>query len=532
MACGNPVSVRYVDESLTGLKTVGCHDGYSVFLEWHRGFASPNTAHLMYNIYFSSVKNDIYSEGVKFTAPGNITNTFIRGGFRPGDVYYFAVRGTAFEQNTIRSDELETEQGLYIFPETSLVENITSTTTRIPVDDASIFPSYGIIQIGAELIQYSSRDLVDNLLILASVNDRGIYGYEPRLHTTDGYDGVRYYENPFVRLWTGFESVNNAVGLCDIKFQHQYAFTAEDGYREKTDLVSGNSNLAVVEEENNGFPAYDNSGYRRTYLPDLLAGKCVGSYFGGEWGCAASDENSGGLRGISVQDQMLAREEYLLQSTGEPVVLFKRKRTGIQSQHYDLYKQNTAYRGLDSYGTEIVGGYDQYFSPRRSDGKILVRFGPTKEDIKRMDEGLENSYVPDCWMLPVPAINDGDFLIRFNQDGTEEWRYEIIDVTRNKTLLTEVGAQKFTAVRVRKTDPIYQVRSFRDTSMYPSEIMTTISSVPGAIAPHTHRLIINENITNPNQINQMTSTSLSHSHPIINGLVGNVLSHSHSIILP
>ena len=120
-----------------------------------------------------------------------------------------------------------------------------------------------------------------------------------------------------------------------------------------------------------------------------------------------------------------------------------------------------------------------------------------------------------------------------NQDGTEEWRYEIIDVTRNRSFLTQSGMQKFKAVRVRKTDPICQVRAFRDTAMFPKELLTGIGSIPGpgGLPPHMHRLITNENISSVSQINQMTSVDQGHNHAIVSGIVQTVVGHTHVILL-
>lgn len=521
------------DRSLHGLRTVASlGDGYSVALEWHQAYlVSPNSWDLYYNIYFSSEKSGVFREGVKFVAPSNQLTTILHGGFKRGNVYYFAVRSTAHELGTLLFNQLPEFDGLRMYPEAVLRENITATDTIIPVDDASVFPSSGLIIIGAEIIGYSAVDLVNNNLLLFSLDQRGMYGYEPRLHTTDGYDGVRYYDNQFVRTWYGFEDGNTAQGLEEIKFDGQYARTNEDGYRNRVDIVTSENDLKVVEDANADFPSYDLAGYDRTYMGDYLSGKCVGTYFGGEYGCADGyDNGTGAVRGLSVQEHMNMREEYLLELTGEPVVLFKRQWEGKESFLHDSTRENTIYRGFDNHGTTMVSGYEQYYNPRRSDGKILVRFGPTKEDIKREDSGLENTFIPNCWTLVTPSIKDGDFFIRFSQDGTVEWRYEIIDVERNRTLLQESGQQKFTAVRVRKTDPIYQVRSFKDTAMYPNTILTGLGGVsgPGGIPPHMHRLVRSEG----KPISQMTSVVQGHNHPVYdNGVVGTVLGHSHELIL-
>jgi len=532
--CKLPVTLRTFDRSLNGLRTVTClGDGYSVLLEWHKYYQSPNTWTLVYNLYWSSNHSDVFKEGVKFVVPGNQRTATIQGGFKRGDIYYFAVQASAHEPGTLLFDQLPQVNGLRMYPETVLRENISATDTIIPVQDASLFPPSGIILIGAEPISYSAVDIVDNNLLLFSIDQRGQYGYQARMHTVDGYDGYHYFDPPFVTLWKGFEDGNSVIGLEEIKFELQYARTNEDGYRERKDVLTGSKNLDVVDAANANFPIYDQRGWVSTYLPDYLSGKCVGTYFGGEYGCADGYGDDGAIRGLGVQDIMNQREEYLLQTTGEPVVLFRRMWEGKQSRFYDSSRENTIYRGLDTHGTSLVLGYEQYFSPRRSDGKILVRFGPTKEDLKRDDPGIENTFIPSCWTLVIPAIKDGDFIIRFNQDGTEEWRYEIIDVERNRVLLQESGQQKFTAVRVRKTDPIYQVRAIRDTSMFPREVLTGIGYVPGpgGIPPHMHRIVVNEKVMTLSQINQTTSVEQGHNHQVVSGVVQSMLGHTHQIVL-
>jgi hypothetical protein len=534
MACNPPVNIRTFDRSVHGLRTVTCvGDGYTVNLEWNKAYAVPSTWTLVYNLYWSTEQSDVFTDGVKFVVPGDQVAATIRGGFRRGDIYYFAVRATAHEPGTLLFDQLPQAQGYRMYPEAALRENITATDTVIPVDDASEFPPSGIVLIHAEPIAYSSLDLVDNNLILSSVDQRGMYGYEPRIHTTDGYDGVHQYEDSFVKIWPGFEDGNNAVGLEEIKFEFQYARTNEDGYREREDILTNNDNLTVVDDEYADFPPYDQAGWDRTHLEDYLSGKCVGTYFGGEYGCADGYESDGSRRGLSLQDHILMREEYLLELTGEKCMLFRRKWRGKESQHHSPTRENTAYRGLDNFGTTLVMGYEPYYNPRRPDGKIYIRFGPTKEDLKREEPGIENTFIPNCWTLPIPGLQDGDFFIRFNEDGSDEWRYEIIDVERNRTILHSTGQQKFTAVRVRKTDPIYQVRSIRDTSPLPTELLTGIGSVsgPGGIPPHMHRIVVPEGTSLVASVDQMTSWDHGHNHAVINGVVQTVLGHTHDILL-
>jgi hypothetical protein len=535
-ACAPPVKLYTFDRSLHGVRTVLCNDGYTVALEWHKEYLNPNNWDLVYNIYWSTKQSDVYSEGVKFVFKPEVNDCYLSlnlyGYFDPGKTYYFAVKGAGHDPGTLLFDQLPSGNipGLKTYPEAALAHDIYPIDLVIPLDDVSGFPSTGIVLIGAELISYSNVDIVNNTLIVA---ERGLYGYQRRIHTVDGFDGFHYYDNPFVRIFKGWEDENTAVGMIVIKFEDQYARVYQDGYgfRERVDILSGSGNLSVVDAANDGFLAYDQAGWDRTYLPDYLEGKCVGTYFGGEYGCADGNESDGSIRGLGVQDHMNMREEYLLEITGEPVMLFRRMWSGKQSQHTSATLENTTHRGLDTYGTSLVTGYNQYFNPRRSDGKILVRFGPTKEDLKREEFGIENSFIPNCWTLVTPTIKDGDFIIRFNQDGTEEWRYEIIDVDRNRTILQESGAQKFTAVRVRKTDPICQVRSILDTSTEPSEVLTSIGMVsgPGGILAHMHRIVLVNGVC----LSQLTSIDQGHNHPVDeNNIIGNVLNHSHTIIIP
>jgi hypothetical protein len=222
----------------------------------------------------------------------------------------------------------------------------------------------------------------------------------------------------------------------------------------------------------------------------------------------------------------------MLEATGEPVVLLRRRWTGITCDCYRLNNEHQDGRCKNCFGVGFVGGYDQYYNPRRSDSRILIRFPPTIDDLAMKDHGLQQNFVPsNAWTLPVPAIKDRDVIIRFNQDGIEEFRYEIVNVTRNKLMFSLSGAQSMTIYRLDRTDPVYQFRSIRDTSLYIGKINTSMG-VLRSHGPHYHVVTINESITSLNQVNSTTSTVMGHSHPIISGICQEVLGHQHEIILP
>lgn len=183
------------------------------------------------------------------------------------------------------------------------------------------------------------------------------------------------------------------------------------------------------------------------------------------------------------------------------------------------------------YGTKFVFGYEQYFNPRSSDGRIKVRPGPTVENLKIYEAGLESEFPLDLWSLTVPTIKTRDIIVLFDQNDNESFRYEVAGVTRNDTILGLDGGQKLSTFRIRKTDPAYQIRIFRDTASFPSKLNTSLGFALG-LPPHSHQIVINEKILAVNQINQTTAVSQGHNHPIIAGIVQAVLGHTHTIILP
>ena len=182
------------------------------------------------------------------------------------------------------------------------------------------------------------------------------------------------------------------------------------------------------------------------------------------------------------------------------------------------------------HGSKFVVGYEQYFNPRRSDGRIMMRFSPADEDVKMQEAGLESDMQADVWTLTVPTIKDRDILIRFDQDGNEEFRYEVLSVNRNKTISSLQGGQKLRVQRIRKFDPSYQIRAFKDTSMFPSVINTSSGSTTG-IPAHSHAITINEKTTSLTQINQTTGIAFGHTHSVIDGIVQTALGHTHIITI-
>jgi hypothetical protein len=542
----------YLNPVRAGLDAVSSlGDGSVINLKWYKAYPSIKTNGIAYHIYYSNVKEDVYSDGVKYVSiDGSLEANII--GLTPGQLYFFSIRPVEYTPSYLENDfniilinnfnvvliidDLETQlplvyDSLRAYPTSILRSNISESDLIIPLLNTDEFPDVGIIKIGIELIQYSSVDKVNNNLILTSLDQRGYNNTPNYLHTINGYDGYNSW-NPSISLFIAGENTSfDRIFMCQSRFEYpNFPFTLVDGYRQVLKDIL-NTDLSSSDAENINFPVYDYAGYHRTDPVQLLNGTCVGSYIGGEMGCIDGYGNINFIRGLSLQDQNNQRQEILLNVTGRPAVLIKRVHTGIQCSCYLASSEYQDDRCPLCYGTKFVFGYEQFFNPRRSDGRILVRTSPADDGVKMQEAGLESELNLDLWTLTVPTIHQRDVIILFDVDDNEEFRYEVGTVTRNNTIVGMEGGQKFKGMRIRKTDPAYQIRVFRNTAMFPSKLNTTIGFTIG-IPPHSHEIVVNEGILTTNQINQTTSVVQGHNHPVIDGTIMEVLGHRHNIILP
>ena len=634
-------------------------DGYTISVSWYQAGHVVQSKKIAYHIYYSTVKENVFTEGVKYVSIDSALQANLID-LTPGQMYFVAVRPIEYDPLVFNLNNLPIAyDNLRVYPSSVLRSNMTATGLTVPLLDASDFLPTGFVKVGVELIQYSSVDYLNNnlnvpapgagatnaslvnqgggnyytrkdgyigtgtitgltLLDLNALNQdweikcifvqrnisnipitgtakfiavgsisgtskdgynnpiiwtangitvsNGVFSFAladsspvfretdtflikiaaavaggdggrgygnsvARSHTVAGFDGYNMW-NPTVMMFTaGEDQTFDRIYACQSRFEYyNYQYTTADGYHQVLkDLLS--TDLSAADADNVGFPMYDYAGYHRTDPVQLLNGTCVGSYIGGEMGCIDANGNVQILRGFSLQDQNTQRQEILLSVTGKPAVLIKRVQTGITCSCYLPSSEHPDDRCPFCYGTKFVFGYEQYFNPRRSDGRIMVRPGPAEESLKRYEAGMESEFPLDLWALTVPTIKTRDIIVMFDQDNNEEFRYEIASVTRNNTIVGLQGGQHMKAIRIRKFDPAYQIRVFRDTSDFPSKLNTSISFVPG-IPPHLHEIVVNEGIMSVNQINQTTNVVQGHNHPIINGKVMEVLGHTHQIILP
>jgi len=630
-------------------------DGETINVKWRQAYPDNSSNKIAYYIYYSTLKEDVYSEGVKYVSiddslEANIIN------LTPGQLYYFSVRPIEYDSDTYNLSNILpiAYDNLRICASSLLRSNITATGLIIPLLDISDFPSSGFIKAGAELIQYSSIDQIQNNLLVPSAsfidgylieqNDgyytpnpnnigdgyligltlvntniqtetwniecvgvqkdiygnnisgtakfisigsitgtkrdgytnpiiwiadgytisNGIFSFSilennifsigdsflikiegsrsiksgrgcqhtlPISHNTSGFDGYVLWNPQIVFYVSGEDNRWDNIFMCQSRFEYpNFQYTTEDGYHQITkDILT--TDLSVSDESNSNYPSYDYSSYHRVDPTLLLNGTCVGSYIGGEYGCIDKYGNEHILRGLSLQDRNIQRQEILLSITGRPAVLIKRRQTGITCSCYLPSSQYPDDRCPVCGGGKFVTSYEQYFNSRRSDGRILVRISPSDENLKMYESGLESELALDIWTLTVPTIKSRDIIILFDIDDNEEFRYEVLTVTRNTTILGMQGAQKMKVSRIRKTDPAYQIRAFRNTSELPSKFNTTIGLTTG-ISPHTHECVRNEK--DISTWSQTTSVSQGHNHQVVYKnnelIVMTGLGHNHRII--
>lgn len=518
----NPIRV-----GLDHVQSLG--DGTTVNMRWFKSYPVIKTNKIAYNIYYSTIKEHVFTEGVKYVSnDGSLEANIID--LTPGQEYFFSVRPVEYNPSEIDLSILpDAYDTLKVYPFTFLRQDISDIDTIIPVTDITSFPNSGIIKIGIELIQYSSIDHINTNFI---VSKRGYGSTVARIHTTTGFDSYTVWD-PIISLHVEEESSKfDRIFVCQSRFEYpNFPVTLIDGYHQVTkDLLT--SDLETSDASNVGFPMYDYAGYHRTDPVLLLNGTCVGSYIGGEMGCIDGYGNYNLVRGLNLQDHNDQRQEIELSFTGRAAVLIQRMRTGITCSCYLASSEYPDDRCPFCLGTKFVHGYQQYFNPRRSDGRILIRVSPTDEQVKMYEAGLESEFPITFWSLTVPTIKSRDIIILFDIAGNEEFRYEVLSITRNNTLLGQQGGQICRAARIRKFDPAYQIRVFRDTAMFPTKLNTTISFVPG-IPPHIHTITRNE--SDPSNWSQTTSVSQGHNHPVIiqNGLpvLMEELGHTHDVII-
>jgi len=514
-------------------------DGTSITLEWFTPYPTIPTNKVAIHIYFSENRDTLYFEGVKYVYFGTDTSVTLSG-FTPGELMYFAIRAFEYNPTTLDFTTFPVVQpNVTYIPQSLLASNITATALAIPLVDASEFPATGIILIGSELIHYETK--TGNTLNCASLNDRGYQNTVPRPHSVDGTDTslTFLFYRQGASLYLGPDETNyDKDVMVEIRYDYPNFPGNATGYSQVTeDIVD--VDLSNSDAMNIGFPMYDYAGYHRQDPNMLIKGECLGTYQGGEMYCQDDDNGVGRvIRGVSLQDRNNQRQEMLLRSTGVPTALLQRQMTGIRCKCMILHQEAPGAMCEICVGTGFVHGWVQYFNPRNSDGRLLIRYSPYDDLVKQDEGGFDPEISTDCWSLTVPTIKPRDLLVKYDKyTDQEEFRYEVTGVTRNNTMIGLEGMQKLKIVRVRKTDHVYKIKVFGDTATMPQWLnLGPMAPVPGGVLPtnlanHLHQIRKNES----NSMNwiQNSTVSAGHNHEILvlNGVltVVPILNHTHSI---
>lgn len=511
--------------------------GTEAELQWNEAAPYEEDDFVAYNVYEATKRVDVFSDPPKFLV---VDQKATVGGLPPGNTHYFGLRATEIAPAVSSLLGLrQVGQNMFAYPETALDGYLLDDAVVVPVLSVDGFPEYGIVEIDTELVRYLELRQFPPALV-TDATGRGYLGTTAEAHISGSV----------VLLWRGNEDGNTIIAEATPSFQKpNYAITwvlgdgyGPDGYRDgydgydasgrdgyffpkqikRDDLTTDGSNNDALSD----FPRMDYCGtYRRRPPSDFWKGQCIGSYFGG-----VQLRDGHLVRANDVQDQMLQREELLLETTGEPFVLLRRLWTGVRCSCFMLRREHPDARCPICFSVGFVTGYEQFFNPRRPDGRILVRVDPATDDLKIGDNGLTPDYKPSSWTMAFPAVKDRDILVRFNQNNTEEMRYEVLDVTRVRAFFGQAGVQKFNMQRFHRTDIVYQYAVTRDFSPYAVTLVTGVAAGPG-IQSHAHTVHVPQglNLALFNGTTTVNTGSEKHSHIVRSGKVLVVLGHTHSL---
>jgi len=443
-----PIPTWIFKIGLNRVEDVG--NGTGVRLVWDEARPANLNNQVHYNIYFSDTRLGVFDGEPEAITTGQTAVINIP----PGNINYFAVKATDFNPEDFDITELiQISPDVFQYPgEQTLLNDIDAYGVTLQVADTSEFASSGFLLVDIEIIQYVGKSATEFF-----VEDTG-RGQGLTI-------AVPHSSGATIKMWRGVQDGNTIIDRGVASWDESLGtprkvdeigeFNVDtDGYREnKLDIVT--TDLSASDANTADFSAYDFKGYHRPSLQDTFSGRCVGSYVGGDFG---------GFRGLDFQDRNLARLDTMLQLTGEAVILLRRKQTGRRCRCAGLRREHPRTRCAFCFGTGFDGGYDRFINTRaiseftvNVQGKIMIRIYPYKDDVQlQPHQGFIQPSELTAWTLVFPTVKDRDILIRFNEDGVEEFRYECLDVTRNKLFFGESGKQEFRMRRLDKTDVVMQ----------------------------------------------------------------------------
>ena len=82
----------YYNPVLCGTEAVSSlGDGTTINIKWHKAYPNNSSNSILYHIYYSTIKTNVFSDGVKYISSDGSLNANIID-LTPGQEYYFAIR--------------------------------------------------------------------------------------------------------------------------------------------------------------------------------------------------------------------------------------------------------------------------------------------------------------------------------------------------------------------------------------------------------------------------------------------------------
>jgi hypothetical protein len=254
------------------------------------------------------------------------------------------------------------------------------------------------------------------------------------------------------------------------------------------------------------FKSYPYCGYHRYSPQDVFKGTNASPYSRPNDMAVGSDCGGSSLFGgpLNIYERNLQQQQMLLETTGENVILLRRKWDGRQCPCMSKTEEHPINKCPTCFGTGFVGGYDRiYFNDNEDnpDGRILLRFYPTADDLAlRKYGGLDVVNQPNAWTIAQPIVRDRDIIVQFDpiDKNREIWRYEVLDVTRNAFIGGVTGAQVMRLQRLnRLNDTAYNVPL---TGTFETELWDMQSNIHNSYGHQTglrsgHRISVDEDTT-------------------------------------
>jgi hypothetical protein len=159
--------VHYASKARVGLfKVASLGDGYTINLQWFQAYPDNQANKIAYHIYFSGIRQDVFSDGIKYVIIDGSTEAPIIN-LTPGQDYFFCVRPVEYDPDIFDLTNLPIAyNNVRFYPSSLLRQNIGPTDLIIPLMDVEGFPPTGVVAAGIEQILYLAVDRVNNNLIV------------------------------------------------------------------------------------------------------------------------------------------------------------------------------------------------------------------------------------------------------------------------------------------------------------------------------------------------------------------------------